>query len=164
VNPETTGNWNRAGDGELLDQVRATALRLLSDIPSPPSSLRVQVGEIGVHVEWAVPVPVAAAPGVPAPADPREAEGTDDAALATHHVIAPTVGVFYRAPSPGAAPFVEEGDTVAAGTQVGIVEAMKLMVPVEADRAGRVSKVLKSDGDPVEYGEPLIRLAPVGAG
>jgi len=79
-------------------------------------------------------------------------------------VIAPTVGVFYRAPSPGAAPFVEEGDTVAAGTQVGIVEAMKLMVPVEADRAGRVSKVLKSDGDPVEYGEPLIRLAPVGAG
>ena len=50
MNPETTGNRNRAGDGELLDQVRATALRLLSDIPSPPSSLRVQVGEIGVHV------------------------------------------------------------------------------------------------------------------
>ena len=164
MNPETTGNRNRGGDGELLDQVRATALRLLSDIPSPPSSLRVQVGDIGVHVEWAVPVPVAAPPGVPVSADPREAEGTDDAALATHHVIAPTVGVFYRAPSPGAAPFVEEGDTVAAGTQVGIVEAMKLMVPVEADRAGRVSKVLKSDGDPVEYGEPLIRLAPVGAG
>ena len=77
-----------------------------------------------------------------------------------YDVRAPSVGVFYRAPEPGAPPFVGEGDTVRPGQQVAIVEAMKLMLPVEADRAGRVVEVLKRDGEPVEYGEVLFVLAP----
>jgi acetyl-CoA carboxylase biotin carboxyl carrier protein len=77
-------------------------------------------------------------------------------------VCAPSVGTFYRSPEPGAPPFVTEGDLVQSGQQIAIVEAMKLMLPVEAARAGRVTRVLKTDGEPVEYGEPLIELAALG--
>lgn len=72
----------------------------------------------------------------------------------------PIVGHFYRAPEPGAPPFVEVGSEVAAGQQLGIVEAMKMMIPVEATCAGRVTRICRSDGDPVEYGEPLFAVAP----
>lgn len=73
---------------------------------------------------------------------------------------AETVGVFYRAPEPGAKPFVVEGDVVQPGAQIAIVEAMKLMIPVEADRAGTVLEVLVADGESVEHGQPLMKLAP----
>jgi acetyl-CoA carboxylase biotin carboxyl carrier protein len=78
----------------------------------------------------------------------------------TYEVIAPSVGTFYRAPEPGGAPFVVVGDVVRPGQKIGIVEAMKLMMPVEADRAGRVSEVL-DDGVAVEYGAPLVTLVPL---
>lgn len=71
-------------------------------------------------------------------------------------VAAHMVGVFYRAPEPGAPPFVEVGTRLKVGDQVGILEAMKLMVPVHADEAGTVTEILKANGEAVEYGEPLI--------
>jgi acetyl-CoA carboxylase biotin carboxyl carrier protein len=67
--------------------------------------------------------------------------------------------VFYRASSPGAPPFVAEGDEISSGQQIAIIEAMKLMLPVEADKGGRIAEVLVGDGDAVEYGQPLFRLA-----
>ena len=70
------------------------------------------------------------------------------------------VGTFYRAPEPGAAPFVTVGDLVRPGQVVGIVEAMKLMNEVTAERAGRVTEVLVDDGRPVEYDQPLVALDP----
>jgi acetyl-CoA carboxylase biotin carboxyl carrier protein len=94
----------------------------------------------------------AAPDGAAPPADPAQT---------THQVCAPSVGVFYRAPEPGAKPFVNEGDVIRPGQQVAIIEAMKLMLPVEAQRPGRVLEVLKADGAPVEYGEPLFVLARV---
>jgi acetyl-CoA carboxylase biotin carboxyl carrier protein len=78
-----------------------------------------------------------------------------------HVVHAPAIGTFYHAPEPGKPPFVRPGAVVEAGQQVGIIEAMKLMLPVEADRTGRVVDVLVPDGQPVQYGEPLIELGPV---
>lgn len=83
--------------------------------------------------------------------------GAEDAPLL---VCAPCVGTFYHAPQPGAAPFVEPGDLVAAGDQVGLVEAMKLMTPVEAETPGRVVRVLVADGTPVEFGQPLVGMEP----
>ncbi|PWR09773.1 acetyl-CoA carboxylase biotin carboxyl carrier protein, partial [Micromonospora acroterricola] len=76
-------------------------------------------------------------------------------------VRAPIVGTFYRAPEPGAAPFVAVGDLVRPGQPVAIVEAMKLMNEVSADRAGRVAAILVEDGQPVEYDQPLVELDPV---
>jgi acetyl-CoA carboxylase biotin carboxyl carrier protein len=99
-----------------------------------------------------VPTPSSAAPepAPPAPAD-------DDTAVA---VVAPMLGTFYGRPAPDADPFVEVGDTVAAGTTVAIVEVMKLMNPVTAGVAGRVVEVRARDGDLVEHGDVLLRVEP----
>jgi acetyl-CoA carboxylase biotin carboxyl carrier protein len=77
-----------------------------------------------------------------------------------HTLRAPAVGVFYRAPEPGAKPFADVGDRVTAGQQVAIVEIMKLMVPVHADVSGTIVEVLKESGEHVEYDEALFALEP----
>ena len=71
-------------------------------------------------------------------------------------VKSPMVGTFYRSASPGAKPFVEVGDEVKAGDPLCIIEAMKLMNEIEADRAGVVKAILVENGQPVEYGQPLV--------
>ena len=69
------------------------------------------------------------------------------------------VGTFYRAASPGAKPFVEVGDTVQVGDTLCIIEAMKLMNEIESDKAGVVKQVLVENGQPVEFGQPLVVIA-----
>ena len=95
------------------------------------------------------PVPVAAPVAAPAPADP-------DAVL--HIIKSPIVGTYYGSPSPGAAPFVAPGDRVEKGQVVCIVEAMKLMNEIESDATGEVVKVLVSNGQPIEFGQPLFAV------
>ncbi|MDZ8025285.1 MAG: acetyl-CoA carboxylase biotin carboxyl carrier protein [Nostoc sp. SerVER01] len=75
-------------------------------------------------------------------------------------VPSPMVGTFYRAPAPGEAPFVEVGDRVRKGQTVCIIEAMKLMNEIEAEVSGQVMEILLQNGDPVEYGQPLMRINP----
>lgn len=72
-----------------------------------------------------------------------------------HIVKSPMVGTFYRAASPGATPFVEIGQSVKAGDTLCIIEAMKLMNEIEADKSGVIKAILRENGHPVEYGEPL---------
>jgi acetyl-CoA carboxylase biotin carboxyl carrier protein len=142
------------GLDDVLTSVRQTAAELLATSPHPPASLSVRAGTVAVEMTWettAVAVP-AITVAVPA-ADAAEPAVTGEVLRAS------TVGVFYRAPSPGAAPFVKEGDQVVPGQQVAIIEAMKLMLPVEADKAGAVVEVLVKDGASVEFGQPLFRLA-----
>ena len=69
------------------------------------------------------------------------------------------VGTFYRAGAPGSKPFVEVGDNVQAGDPLCIIEAMKLMNEIEADKAGTVKAILAENGQPVEYGQPLVVIA-----
>ena len=76
-------------------------------------------------------------------------------------ITAPMIGTFYAAATPGAQPFVAEGDEVYVGQTIGIIEAMKIMNEIAADRAGVVEAILVGNGQPVEYGSPLMRL---GAG
>lgn len=76
-------------------------------------------------------------------------------------ITAPMIGTFYAAATPGAQPFVAEGDEVYVGQTIGIIEAMKIMNEIAADRAGTVEAILVGNGQPVEYGSPLMRL---GAG
>ncbi|MGV1033964.1 MAG: acetyl-CoA carboxylase biotin carboxyl carrier protein [Microbacteriaceae bacterium] len=73
-------------------------------------------------------------------------------------IDAPMIGVFYRRPAPGAEPFVQPGDTVTAGTTIGIVEIMKLMNPITAGQAGVIGEFLVDDGQAVEFGQPLVTL------
>ncbi|NPA12631.1 MAG: acetyl-CoA carboxylase biotin carboxyl carrier protein [Aquificae bacterium] len=79
-----------------------------------------------------------------------------------YHVIkSPLVGTFYRAPSPGAPPFVEEGDTVSKGQVLCIIEALKVMNEIESDVNGRIVKILVENGQPVEYGQELFYIEPL---
>ena len=77
-------------------------------------------------------------------------------------IKSPMVGTYYRAPAPGSPPFIEVGKTVTPGDVLCIIEAMKLMNEIEAEQAGRISKILVEDGQPIEFGETLFLLDPTG--
>jgi acetyl-CoA carboxylase biotin carboxyl carrier protein len=104
-----------------------------------------------------IPAPVAAAPApAAAPAvAPAPAVDEEPALPAGHQVKSPMVGTFYRAPSPGAAEFVQVGQSVNVGDTLCIIEAMKILNQIEADKSGVVKAVLAENGQPVEYDEPL---------
>jgi acetyl-CoA carboxylase biotin carboxyl carrier protein len=93
---------------------------------------------------FGMPGEVPGAPAAPAPAVPQG-----------HIVTSPMVGSFYRAPSPGAEPFVQVGDSVKEGQTICIIEAMKLLNEIECDKAGVVKEILVENGQAVEYGQPL---------
>ncbi|MFZ0501647.1 MAG: acetyl-CoA carboxylase biotin carboxyl carrier protein [Steroidobacteraceae bacterium] len=109
------------------------------------------------HPAWdpnrgAPPMPLAA----PAEASGQSAsEGTPKPKPNEHVITAPMVGTFYASPSPGAKAFVEIGDEVKVGQVLCIIEAMKMMNQIEADRAGRITSIMARNGDPVEFGQPL---------
>jgi acetyl-CoA carboxylase biotin carboxyl carrier protein len=103
----------------------------------------------------AAPAPVAtpaAAPAASAASEPADTE------LQGHIVRSPMVGTYYGAPAPGAKPFITVGQSVKQGDVLCIVEAMKMMNHIEADRAGTVGAILASDGQPVEFDQPMITI------
>lgn len=102
-----------------------------------------------VHQVFAAPAaaPIAAAPAAAAASEPAAPEG--------HVVKSPMVGSFYRAPSPGAKSFVDIGQTVNVGDTLCIIEAMKLLNEIEADKAGTIKAILVENGQAVEFGQPL---------
>jgi len=115
----------------------------------------------------AQPVP-AAAPSVPAaatapaqaPAPDAAGQGEQPDRSGLHAIVSPMVGTFYRAPSPDAAPFVNLGDKVTEKTVVCILEAMKLMNPLEAEARGEIVEILAENGQLVEFGQPLFLVKP----
>jgi acetyl-CoA carboxylase biotin carboxyl carrier protein len=123
----------------------------LTEIEIERAGLRVRVGRGGTVASVAAPAPaplvVAAAPIVAMPADLAKHPGA---------VTSPMVGTAYRGPSPGSPPFVDIGSKVAAGDTLLIIEAMKTMNQIPAPHSGTVTQILIEDGQPVEFGEPLI--------
>ncbi|HWK61697.1 MAG TPA: acetyl-CoA carboxylase biotin carboxyl carrier protein [Eoetvoesiella sp.] len=103
------------------------------------------------------PEPVAAPVVAAAPAAPAAAPAPAPAApvVQGHMVKSPMVGTFYRAPNPGASAFVEVGQSVKEGEPLCIIEAMKLLNEIEADKGGVIKEILVENGEPVEYGQPL---------
>lgn len=148
-----------ADDADLLERVQ-NAVVVLAGLPRSPERVRVSAGDIVVELDWAAPASTSAPAPVMAAA-PVVASGATEQAPAGPRITAPTVGTFYRSPEPGADPFVQIGDQVKPGQQVAIVEAMKLMLPVEADADGVITEVLVDDGQAVEYGQALFVLGPV---
>jgi acetyl-CoA carboxylase biotin carboxyl carrier protein len=118
---------------------------------------RMPTGGMVTHMAPAImQAPVAA---VAAPAAPTTVAGGAPAAAprrANEHVVAaPMVGTFYGAASPGAKPFVEIGTEVKEGQVLCIIEAMKMMNQIESDKSGKVTAIMATNGDPVEFGQPL---------
>ncbi|WP_316366885.1 acetyl-CoA carboxylase biotin carboxyl carrier protein [Candidatus Thiodiazotropha sp. CDECU1] len=101
----------------------------------------------------AVPTPVAPAATAAGAVSPEPQAAAEE--MQGHSVNSPMVGTFYRSPSPGSKPFVEEGQAVAVGDTLCIIEAMKILNQIESDKAGTVKKILVENGQPVEYNEPL---------
>lgn len=125
----------------------------LTEIEIERDGARLRVSRQGgaAPIAAAAPAPAAPAPAKPAKAAPAPAVSDHPGA-----VKSPMVGTAYLSPSPGAAPFVTEGGNVSEGQTVMIVEAMKTMNPITAPRSGRVTKILVSDSQPVEFDEPLL--------
>lgn len=144
----------------VCERVSDTALRLLSGLSHPPRALKVSAGEVTIELEWPVHPP-GEAPAIPVTRPVSVVDHVLDDGPARRYVSAPTVGVLYLAPQPGAKPFVEQGDLVMPGQQVAIVEAMKLMIPVRAEESGTIVEIVKKNGEPVEYGEPLFAYTPM---
>jgi len=130
----------RAGEQAVVHS--AAEPRFYAVPPAPAPAM-----EIG-----AVPVP-GTTPSATAAAQPAPEEGL-------HTVKSPIVGTFYEAPSPGAPPFVKNGDAVEVGQVLCIVEAMKLLNEIECDVAGEIVKKLATNGQPIEYGQELFVIRP----
>ena len=110
---------------------------------------------------WAMPSPVGVAPApmqvaAPAGGPAAAAAPVTPPAPAGHEIKSPMVGTFYRSASPGAKPFVEVGTVVKEGDPICIIEAMKIMNEIDADKAGTVTRILCENGQAVEFGQPLV--------
>lgn len=137
---------------ELAELLTETGL---SEIEIEQTGLRVRVARTvtvtaAPAAASALPAPAAATSAAPPPSDPAKDPGA---------VLSPMVGTAYRAAEPGARPFVDVGEEVRAGQTILIVEAMKTMNAIPAPHSGVVRAVLVEDGQPVEFGEPLIIIS-----
>lgn len=140
---------------ELLEQSNINEL----EINEGDESVRISRG--GSTATYAVPAPVAptvvAAPAPAAPAIPETKDIQPDIPEG-HTVNSPMVGTFYASPAPGSPAFATVGQTVSAGDVLCIIEAMKMMNQIEADKSGTIGAILVEDGEPVEFDQPLITI------
>ena len=142
---------------ELLEQSNINEL----EINEGDESVRISRG--GTAVTYAAapapaPVPVAAAPAPVAAPAATEAAAPATEEPAGHAVKSPMVGTFYASPAPGSPAFVSVGQTVAAGDVICIIEAMKMMNQIEADKAGTIGAILVEDGEAVEFDQPIVTI------
>ena len=140
---------------ELVEESGITELKVSEE----EGSVRISRATVAAPANVQYSIPAAAPAPVAAPAAPAAAPAAPAAApeeVSGHKIRSPMVGTFYRSPSPEAKAFVEVGQTVKVGDALCIVEAMKMMNRIEADKAGVVKAILVNDGEPVEFDEPLI--------
>lgn len=141
---------------ELLEESNIGEL----EIKEGEESVRISRNSVAPMVTYAA-APVAApapAPVAPVPAaSPAEAP-TKAATIAGHVMRAPMVGTFYKSASPGSPAFVQKGQHVKVGDTICIIEAMKMMNQIEADKAGVIEAILVEDGQPVEFDQPLVTI------
>jgi acetyl-CoA carboxylase biotin carboxyl carrier protein len=144
-----------ARDSRSLAELARQLAALLTELDL--TEIEAGIGDLRVRLQRQRPVPAGASAAVPAPSVVEVA-----AASTLVTVEAPMVGTFYRASSPTAEPYVHEGDVVKEGQILCIIEAMKLMNEIESKASGRITKVLVENGQPVEYGQPLVLIEPTG--
>ncbi len=138
--------FNESKLGEIEIREADETIRLTRSVQPPAAEYRSPVvSEIIVPTE-------------PAAAQPLARDETDEA-VHFHAVTSPMVGTFYAAASPDDDPFAKVGDKVEAGQNLCLIEAMKIYNEIESDKAGTIIQVLKSNGDPVEFGETLFLLS-----
>lgn len=144
---------------KLIDLVQDSGIAEL-EISTGEERVRITRVATSPPIHHAPPPSHAPAPAPAAPEVTSNATPPQEASQPEGHIVkSPMVGTFYRAPAPGAKPFVEVGQVVSPGDTLCIIEAMKLMNEIEADRGGVIKAILVENGQPVEYGEPLFIIA-----
>lgn len=143
-----------------LAELREHARALAANLAGPLRRVRVRSGDASIEVEWQTARSAPGATALPAPREAAQTEPAGEGAEEALFVTSPMVGTFYRSPEPGAAPFVDVGDSVLPGQTVAIVEAMKLFNPIASEHAGVIAAVLAQNGEPVEFDQPLLRIVP----
>ncbi len=128
----------------------------LSEIEYDTGSIRIRVARGGGHAPMSFHHAPPALPAAPSPAPAAAAASPEDVASHPGAVTSPMVGVCYLGSEPGSPPFVRVGDSVQDGQTLMLIEAMKTFNPIRATRGGKITRILVSDGQPVEYGEPLM--------
>ena len=135
---------------ELLEESDIAEL----EIHEGEESVRIsRITQTATQVVAAAPMAAPAAPAAVASSSEQAPAGEPE--ISGHKVIAPMVGTFYRSASPGSSAFVEVGQSVKVGDTLCIIEAMKLLNQIEADKAGTVKAILADNGEPIEYGQTL---------
>jgi len=159
-------NGNRQSGALNMTDVRTLA-RILKQYDLSSLEVELEGATVKLHREHTVvpvqpqPVPVVAAAPEPAPAPKASADQPDELPDdGSVEVTSPFVGTFYRAPAPDSAPYVDEGQQVAKGDILCIVEAMKLMNELECETPGKITKILVQNGEVVEFGQPLFHVLP----
>lgn len=138
----------------LIDLVSESQVQEL-EITEAEGKVRIVKGPSGMVYSAAPAAMPMQQPAAPVAAPPLSDAAASVVALAGHIVKSPMVGSFYRSSGPGAKAYVEIGDTVAAGDTICIIEAMKILNEIEADKAGVIKKIMVDNGAAVEYGQPL---------
>ena len=144
----------------LIDLVSDSNVSEL-EITEAEGKVRIVKGPVGTMVAAPIAAPVvAAAPiaGAPTAAAPAVLSEAEQAAAAGHVVKSPMVGTYYASSSPEAKPFVQVGTVVKEGETICIIEAMKILNEIEADKSGTITRILVDNGQAVEYGQPLFHI------
>ncbi|MEZ4505578.1 MAG: acetyl-CoA carboxylase biotin carboxyl carrier protein [Thermomicrobiales bacterium] len=151
--PDNAASWEDIADfiQDAARQMREFGLTTL-DVEHEGSRVRIKIEAPRKVVVDSAPETVSVQTSTPAPSK------QDDGQLV---VTSPMIGTFYASPSPGEPPFVQEGDEVEAGQVIGIIEAMKIMNEITSEHGGIVSKILVTNAQPVEYGQPLVHITPL---
>lgn len=163
--PPTDRPVDGPDDGAAVAELRAQVGELVRELTGPVSRVVVESGSARIEIEWSQAAgvadgaadPAARTDAIPGTATDPPAPAADDPEL--HRVTAPLIGTFYAAPEPGADPFIRPGDAVHAGQTVGIIEAMKIMNHITTEHAGRVVEIVAANGEAVEFGQELVRIA-----
>lgn len=156
-----------AGQGTqtVAPVVAAHAVAPVASAAAPAAPTAVCAGAAPITSAPAAAVPAATVRAAPAPSAHAAASPAAYAAPAAdaglEKIVTPTLGVFYRRPSPDADPFVKEGDVIAEGDQIGVLEVMKLYMPINATVSGRIARIVAQDAALVEHGDVLMLVEPV---
>ncbi len=142
----------------LIDLVSDSNVSEL-EITEAEGKVRIVKGGGAMMQGYALPAPMAAPATMPAPVVAAALTPVAAVPVAEHVVKSPMVGTFYRSASPGASAFVEIGSSIKAGETICIIEALKILNEIEADKTGTVTRILCENGEAVEYGQAMFEIA-----
>lgn len=145
-----------SGIAELEVTEGEERVRITRTVPNAVQPMMSYMAPMGSMAPMQSAMAAATSPNQAPAAQPEAPAATAPAVAAGHPVKSPMVGTFYRSASPGSKPFIDVGATVSVGDTICIIEAMKLMNEIEADKAGVVKAILCENGQAVEYGQPLV--------